>query len=724
MKNRFKLFLYTAIILVVGLIYLIKIHNPTAFGWQTNVVTYLTKLTDVFYLPYWFKSSGLPVYELTLNPDDYVFLNRNLPDPKATGGILADKFKQFVPASFDFEGRQYQVRVRYRGVDFDHWTRPKKSWRVNFGSGQPFFGQTAINLIIPEDRGMYLEELSNYRAKKMGLIVPESRFVVLKVNGQTEGVYWQTEQWNEAFLEKNDLPIGNLYGEIDQEVRLAEQQPIFASLKFWRKYSQDEVFAEDNYTELSLLLDLLNNVSDEEFFTRLPYILDIDNFIAWQAHSVLMGSIHQDHLHNFRLYWHPALGKFMVMPWDVLGGVGWPANYHPLASRVLKNPDWLAKRNQILAAYVNNPDNLADDLAYYDQLAAQTKTAVFQDYKKFFSNIGYLRQLEKTRRELISQFQLIQQKLDSDSLPDEVSGFPLPVTEPIDVADPAKSVIESEFADFDQLFLTPKQLTFGPGTHLINQTRVIPPGYQVRLLPGARLSFAEGASFVSLSPVTANGATLTTQDPDKPWGVFAVLGESANGSSFNGVTVEYGSEAIVNGAYFSGALAAHGADNIVVSGSTFRFNRGDDGLNVKYADVSISNNIFADNDFDGLDLDFATGLVAGNRFLSNGNDGMDFGSASPDITGNLVDGAGDKCLSLGETASPKVTGNTFKNCNMGIAVKDSSQPEISGNTISDNHIGLASYLKKPIFPRKEFIFKDNQLIDNEIDFEEEGDYRL
>jgi len=68
MKNRFKLFLYTAIILVVGLIYLIKIHNPTAFGWQTNVVTYLTKLTDVFYLPYWFKSSGLPVYELTLNP--------------------------------------------------------------------------------------------------------------------------------------------------------------------------------------------------------------------------------------------------------------------------------------------------------------------------------------------------------------------------------------------------------------------------------------------------------------------------------------------------------------------------------------------------------------------------------------------------------------------------------------------------------------------------------
>ncbi len=718
MKKNIKLLLILFSFLTAGFIYIIKTYDPTAYNWKTNLVTYLTKLTDITYFSHYFKPHFLPVYELTLNPDNYVFLNRNLPDATQTK-ILTAEYKKYVPAKFKYQEQEYDVETHYYGTDFDHWARPKKSWQIKFDDKKSFNGQTLINLIIPEDRGIYLEELSHYRAKKMGLIVPDSQFVVLKVNGQTQGVYWQVEQWSPAFLEGNQLPVGNLYGEDDEILFKTETEPLYKSVKNWTKYVQDEIYQEDNYAEIALLMDLLNNSPDEEFFQKLPYILDIDTFLAWQAHSVLMGSTHQDSVDNLRLYWHPDLGKFYILPWDVLGGYGWPVDYNPLVARVLKNPDWLEKRNQILRDYVFNPDNLKQDLEYYDQLISQAQTAIFKDYNKFFSNYGYIRQTKKYRQQIIDQFQLTKGILDSTNYPDETSGFNLPFPQPIDVADLSKTIIDSEFKDFDKLFQSPQKLTYS-GVNYINQTIIIPPGHQIKLLNGSKLIFAPDVSFVSFSPVQAQGVTLTAQDPAKPWGVFAVLGQTASDSNFNQVIVEHGGQAIVNGAYFTGALAAHGAQNITVTNSIFRQNHGDDGLNIKYADALVANNQFIDNDYDGFDLDFGNGEIKNNTFINNGNDGLDLGSASPIIADNLIDNSVDKCISLGETSSPKIFNNILKNCNIAIAVKDSSQPEIFNNQITNNHIGLASYQKKPIFPRLPFIFSNNLLENNEIDFEEEN----
>lgn len=716
MKQKLILFL---VLLTAILGYLFLTHNPTVPGLQTKIVTQLAKLTDTFFLPYYFKSHQLPVYELNLSPNNYITLNKNMPDPTKTR-LLTDEYKQYLPAKLKYDQLEYDVDVSYWGVDFDHWHNPKKSWRIKFNPDKPFIGQTTINLIIPEDRGMYLEELSNYRANKLGLIVSNSQFVVLKVNGQTQGVYWQVEHWTPAFLERSGLPVGNLYGEDDEALLKTETKPLFSSIKYWTKYTQDEIYSEDNYAEMAILLDLINNVSDEEFFQKLPQILDMDNFLIWQAHSVLMGSTHQGSTRNLRPYWHPALGKFYIFPWDVLGDYGWPVDYHPLVARVLKNPDWLEKRNQILQDYLSNPQNLADDLKYYDQLVDQTKTAVFQDYRKFFSNFGYLRQLKQTRQQLIDQFELIKTSLKNQTIPDEVSGFDFPNQNKLDVLDASKTVIKTEFQDFEKNFTQASQLTYGPGDHYINQTIIIPSGNKLRLLPGARLLFAKDTSLLSYSQVEASMAVLTAQNPAEPWGVFAVVGPSASHSQFNQVTVEYGNQAVINGTYFTGALALHGAENTLIKNSVFRYNHGDDGLNIKYdPQVRIINNQFIENKRDGLDLDFSQGEVIGNILLNNGNDGLDFGSASPLVKDNLVKTAGDKCISLGETSSPRIENNTFKDCNMAIAVKDSSQPEIVNNIIQDNHIGLASYQKKFIFPRLPFIFTDNQLLGNEIDFEEE-----
>lgn len=396
--------------------YLLKTYNPTALGWKTDLVTQLAKLTDIFYLPSGFKNHQLPVYKLLITPKDKIFLDTNLPNVTKIR-TLSSSFKQLVPAEFIFQDQLLKVKVRYRGYTFDHWARPKKSWRIKFGSNNKFMNQTAINLIIPEDRGMYLEELSQYRSKKLGLIVPSSQFVWLIVNNQSQGVYWQVEQWNEEFIQNQNLPIGDLYGENDEALLQAPGESLFQSAKYWQKYVAHP--QKDSQPALVKLLYLLNQASDQEFFDQLPQVLDIDTFLRWNSESILMGSAHQDAVHNIRLYYHPDLNKFLIIPWDVVGGFGWPIDYNPLVTRVLSNPDWFKQRNDILKDYVNNPDNLQDDLKFYDHLVNTVQTAIFQDDLKFFSNYGYVKQVAKSRQEIIDQFQLIKQSLEDNHLPDQ-----------------------------------------------------------------------------------------------------------------------------------------------------------------------------------------------------------------------------------------------------------------------------------------------------------------
>ena len=447
--RRLNLFVAAIILLAVSsLVWLIKTYNPNDSGIQTQIVTDLAKLTDIAFLPYIFKSYSLPVYELSLKPADYLFLNTNLPGPDE-GRVLLPEYKQYVPASFSFNNQEYDVEVHYRGLHFDHWKNPKKSWRIKFDKDQLFEGQRAINLIIPEDRGMYLEQLSNYRAKKLGLVVADSQFVVLKVNGQTQGLYWQIEHWTEEFLNKQSLPLSNLYGQEYEILYDVPNDPLFESTLYWKKYVKDGESEIDNYAQISALLGLLNNAPDEEFFQKFPLIFNLDNFLTWQAHSVLMGSSHQDWSHNIRLYWHPVLEQFIIFPWDVVGSLQWPVDYNPLVTRVLKNPDWVEKRNQILSSYVNDPNNLKEDLAYYDQLVELTKVAVFQDSLKFFSNYGYLQQVKKTRQRLIGQFELIKNNLDNNSIPNESSAFDLPKKQWLEVNHPDRIVDFTEFSPFN-----------------------------------------------------------------------------------------------------------------------------------------------------------------------------------------------------------------------------------------------------------------------------------
>lgn len=346
-------------------------------------------IQDVPYIHYRFLKSDLPEYEIQVENEDLAFLNSNLPKPTAFV-VFNDEFKVSVPAVLTVDNRQYPMRMRYRGDSKSHWLWPQKSMRLSFEDGASFEGMYSLNLIVPVDRQYLVEQFNQYRAKWLGLTVPESKFVTVRINGGSIMVYWEVEQYSKEFLERHGLSGDkNLYGEADKRGSL------FESPDKWRKYSENPRQLPNDYTEITKLIDLVSSASDEQFSSNVFSIVDEDNFYSWSVQTVLAGSAHQSWSANMRLYFDTSIGKFRMLPWDVGQGhgvveTGDDAIFEQLSStlayRILNNPEFMQRRNKKLWEYVGDADRVAEDLAYYDSLYESTKVAFYNDRVRRFSN--------------------------------------------------------------------------------------------------------------------------------------------------------------------------------------------------------------------------------------------------------------------------------------------------------------------------------------------------
>lgn len=410
-KKRLKIllavFLILNFILVVFLLFLNKevILGLLPASTKERIKIIANKIQDIPYFFYNFLPVELPTYNLIIDEDKLAELNENLPEE----GGLTDEYRDTKSAKFIFNSEEYGVKVRYRGTGEVHWKNEKKSWKINFSQDDLFNGMKSIDLVIPEDRDFVIEALNAYRAKKLNLLSPFVGFSILKVNGKDMGIYLTYEHWGKDFLERNNLSDGaNFYSD-------APAVNIFEQVVFWGKYNTDSISKIDNYAEMDLLLNFINNASDEEFYKNIFNLVDEENFYNWQIHSVLAESTHQENEHNCRLYFNNAIGKFQFIPWDVLNnGIaeGDPETnyminaigYNVLVKRILKNDKFLQKRNESLWNYVKNEENLNDDLKEFDETVKKTKIAFYSDTVKACSNYFFDTRIKQIRENTINTF--------------------------------------------------------------------------------------------------------------------------------------------------------------------------------------------------------------------------------------------------------------------------------------------------------------------------------
>ncbi|MCD4705495.1 right-handed parallel beta-helix repeat-containing protein, partial [bacterium] len=377
------------------------------------VIRTVRKISDILYLHYFFQKSDLPIYELEIKENNIKKIDNSLPEG-FTEEIYTNKI--YVPAKFLANRNEYKVKVRYRGDNSIHWEADKKSYLVKFDSENLLNGVKRLSFIIPDDRKFVVEHLNNYRADKLGLIYPESSFGVLKINGKNYGLYFLIENWSGEMLAKWNVPdISNFYGGTDPDVWFGGfvVDQIWDNLGMWEKLQEDDKFNFDHFSEISKLMDLVNNSNEDEFNNLIFSLVDEDNFYSWNVHQVLVNSAHQGGP-NLRIYFNNANGKFYFIPWDV---DNFPPIekidifYNKLILRILLNSEFMYERNKRLWDYVGNKENFKDDLNFYDKTYDNIKIALYKDRTKIYTN-RWADNLMKNRRQMfIDEFNTLKNSL-------------------------------------------------------------------------------------------------------------------------------------------------------------------------------------------------------------------------------------------------------------------------------------------------------------------------
>jgi hypothetical protein len=240
------------------------------------------------------------------------------------------------------------------------------------------------------------------------------------------------------------------------------------------------------------------------------------------------------------------------------------------------------------------------------------------------------------------------------------------------------------------------------GTIDINNDQIYSSSQTVKILPGTTFRIAKGQSLIFYGKVLAEGTKnspikIKQLVPGDPWGSIVIHGAAASGSVFRHIEVKGGSVTTQRLVRYPGQINIHGLPDFRLEFCTISDNQiGDDALHVAYSQGEIRNCRFRNTAFDALDMDIAHVTVADSQFHQIGNDALDLMTSKIIIQDTLIEGAGDKCISVGEESEVEVKKTRLHYCHIGIAVKDESRAYVEDlDFLANKQTAIALYQKNP-----------------------------
>lgn len=281
---------------------------------------------------------------------------------------------------------------------------------------------------------------------------------------------------------------------------------------------------------------------------------------------------------------------------------------------------------------------------------------------------------------------------------------PRPQQASIDCPDSALQTPRWALLDLPPNFrLEGTRVIVGPGRVELLESLEISRPYSLVLQAGLDLHLGQGVSLIVHGDLVAEG---TREEPIRvsggegrsTWGVLAVQGERLRPSRVRlaHVRLDGGSTGETRRVVFHGALSAVDAD-VELRNSTFRGAQGEDGINLRYCEVSIEDCQVTRSASDAIDLDFCRGSLRGSRVSEAGGDGIDLSGSEMDLRAISIRECADKGVSVGERSSVVAQDLTIERCTTGLAAKDGSRLTLSASVLSDLDAGVSAYRKKLTF---------------------------
>ena len=240
------------------------------------------------------------------------------------------------------------------------------------------------------------------------------------------------------------------------------------------------------------------------------------------------------------------------------------------------------------------------------------------------------------------------------------------------------------------------------GDWAVNESLVVPQGYELHIAAGTTMRFANNAALVAFGSVrfagTPDAPVDLTSANGKSWPGMVVMNALAP-SVLEHVIVSNTHSVVLPGWTLTGGVNFYMSDVELVN-CEFRNSLGEDALNIVHSNFEIRNIVISGTASDAFDADFSTGRIVGGQFIDIGKAG---GGDAIDVSGSHITVEGvefvrivDKSLSAGERSEMTVADIVIQETGTGAAAKDGSVLRISNSRIvGASFAAMTAYIKKP-----------------------------
>ncbi|MBU0660607.1 hypothetical protein KKG22_00325 [Patescibacteria group bacterium] len=678
---------------------IVQEENPLKIAAIRNKLFKFIDEIDPFFNNVALKYSSLEKIHLKLSSNDILFFEDILKNNQKNIMNFSDNRK----ISVNYQGEDFDAKMSLHGQSSNHYKYRKKSFKLKFLN--EFLPERFVSwrILIPDDRGYYSPFISNYVNSIIDLPIVDQSLKQVFINGLSYGIYYVEEKYDEKYLEKNRLSGVYVIDFDAKKVPYLERRNFNIDFIETIKLDDNFIISEE---ELSLIIEDFFIAIEENNEEKVLSYLDKEKTGAFEAWRNILGMQHDIENPNLRFVYIFSSGKFFPLP-RLEGAIGRSGDL--LKSNFFDMLDTSVDIINVRDLYLEKLiDKENDILQYYDDLNEEYYDLIMADHSISRGRRQRKRTIEQNREDIVYNFNIWKDYLNTkENFLDGIEEKNNTVEQVINVGplsfyyNSSKNIyelLEGEYTIRENIHLSfDKKILFHPGVH-------------VYMGPG--VSFISDTE-VDLLGTADNPILISASDPNKEFGVFAIQGVSEKNCKSNIVHthVSGGSEAFVDGVYYTGALNVYYCD-VVLRNSQIYNNTADDGLNVKYGNILITDNLFFNNTADQVDLDFCEGTVQKNLFeisdvdLDVNGDGLDVSGSKIITEGNQFYNFSDKGLSIGEKSLLLSKNDIFEKNNIGIAVKDLSNVYVDEMSVMDNMIDIDIYQKKQIFGGARVFFKD------------------
>jgi spore coat protein H len=220
-----------------------------------------------------------------------------------------------VPAQIKTQQKKLDIDINYRGSHIRNYR--KKSYEISFYKPKTYKGAKVLHLNAEyRDPSILRNKLSFDFFSDIGNLSPNSRHVLLALNGKIEGVYLEIESVDEQFIARRKLPDGAVFYAVDGDANFSLMSDLDKEIKksldlgYERKYGTPK---DDTY--LQEFIFKLNTIPRAEFGKEITKYLNVEQYFRWMA-GVILTQNYDGFVHNYSLYRNSATGQFEIIPWD------------------------------------------------------------------------------------------------------------------------------------------------------------------------------------------------------------------------------------------------------------------------------------------------------------------------------------------------------------------------------------------------------------------------